>query len=475
MVEKKHGITDCEIGDDLTCVHCGFKFRRQTSRRECPVIRVDQAALVAKRLSWASRLSTYAEALARWFAAGRPRRSQQRIDELLEVCRGCPKYRGGACSSCGCRVNASSIGVLNKLAMATESCPESKWLADHAEPVTESQSLRVGFVLPCLMLGGVESWLWSIIRHWDAESGVSFSGVALTSGSLSPEMVAIVNELGPVVAPIEGPGVTQAPNATDAIHALGRVSDVLVVWGISGDHVLAAKSTGKPIVGVIHAVSDWWTPQAAPYVDYWVSVHEVAARSVPAGKAYQLIGNGVDVERCQSTLTRTQARKRLGVPADARVFGYVGRFSSSGEKRHKEIAKALEHLPDDWWCVMAGGGRPDQVPEPHPRLRIVPATRQIGDVMRACDIGVIASEHESWCLVADEWHAAGVPLISTRVGAIVDAVQWLPDRPVAEQIAHAIRSAYAPSPGLRPERTSEAMSAAWSQFCQGLALTDAGS
>jgi hypothetical protein len=360
--------------------------------------------------------------------------------------------------------------------MATESCPENKWFADHVEQVATSPAVRVGFVLPCLMLGGVESWLWSIIRHWGQESGVAFAGVALTSGSLSPEMVAIVNEMGPVVAPIEGPGVTQSPNATDAIHAVGKVSDALVVWGVNADHVLAAKSTGKPIVGVIHAVSDWWTTRAAPYVDRWVSVHEVAARSVPEGKAYQIIGNGVDVERCQSALSKQEARERLGVPADARVYGYVGRFSSSGEKRHKQIAKALEYLPGDWWCIMAGGGRADQIPEPHPRLVIVPATRQIGDVMRACDVGVVASEHESWCLVADEWHAAGVPLVATRVGAIVDAVEWLPDYPDADSIAQQVERAWGQqSPGLRPERTSQAMSAAWAQMCQGLILTVAGS
>ena len=465
MVAKKHGITDCEIGDDLKCVHCGFQFRRATQRRECPVIQVDKAALAAKRLSWASRLSNYAEALAKWFKAGRPRRQQTRIDELLETCKGCEKYRNGACSSCGCRVNSSGIGVVNKLAMATEACPIGKWSADYvgdAQTQADPKTIRVGFVLPCLMLGGVESWLWSIIRHWGPESGVAFSGVALTSGSLSPEMVSLVNALGPVVAPFESAGVTQAPTAIDAIQSIGKVSDVLVIWGIGADAVMTAKASGARVVGVAHACREWWTPQAE-HVDHWVSVHEVAAGSIPPGKPYDVIGNGVDVERCQSTLTRTEARERLGLPATAKVYGYVGRFSSAGEKRITQISEAIRHLPEDWWGVMVGSGR--AVPTPHERLIVAPATRSIGDVWRAVDVGVIASEHESWCLAADEIHAAKRPLVSTRVGAIVDATEWLPQPPTAQDIAAACQRAYGrPVPGLRPERTSAAMAAAWAEY-----------
>ena len=66
-----------------------------------------------------------AGAFARWAGAGFKMRTQEQIDERLAICQACDKFNGDACSVCGCNCNAT--GLLNKLALASESCPEGKW------------------------------------------------------------------------------------------------------------------------------------------------------------------------------------------------------------------------------------------------------------------------------------------------------------------------------------------------------------
>jgi glycosyltransferase involved in cell wall biosynthesis len=127
-----------------------------------------------------------------------------------------------------------------------------------------------------------------------------------------------------------------------------------------------------------------------------------------------VIENGVDIERCQSTLTRVQARERLGLSPLGWIVGYVGRFS--GEKRVRSIAKAAELLPDGWRLVLVGRGA--DIPPPSDRVTILPPVENVGDVWRACDVAVVASDAEGYCLAAVEALAAGKPLASTRVGVV---------------------------------------------------------
>jgi len=78
-----------------------------------------------------------AKATARWVAAGSPVRSEERIREIHAICEGCDKYfeqrpGWGKCKVCRCRLNIT--GKLNKILMATESCPKIPplWGADVA-------------------------------------------------------------------------------------------------------------------------------------------------------------------------------------------------------------------------------------------------------------------------------------------------------------------------------------------------------
>jgi hypothetical protein len=76
-------------------------------------------------------------AIGKWTKAGKPVRSQQRVNELLAICKVCPYMstaKGGAtyCGKCGCPINDGMDAMKNKLAMATEACPLNPplWIAE---------------------------------------------------------------------------------------------------------------------------------------------------------------------------------------------------------------------------------------------------------------------------------------------------------------------------------------------------------
>jgi hypothetical protein len=68
----------------------------------------------------------FAAAMARWTLAGMPRRTQAEIDERLAICQACPFLQNNHCTKCGCAC-VEQNRLVNKLALATEKCPEGKW------------------------------------------------------------------------------------------------------------------------------------------------------------------------------------------------------------------------------------------------------------------------------------------------------------------------------------------------------------
>jgi hypothetical protein len=68
----------------------------------------------------------FAAAMARWTLAGMPRRTQAEIDERLAICQACPHLHNNHCTKCGCAC-VEQNRLVNKLALATEKCPEGKW------------------------------------------------------------------------------------------------------------------------------------------------------------------------------------------------------------------------------------------------------------------------------------------------------------------------------------------------------------
>jgi glycosyltransferase involved in cell wall biosynthesis len=212
---------------------------------------------------------------------------------------------------------------------------------------------------------------------------------------------------------------------------------------------------------------------AAPFVDKWVAVSPAAVAPVPvAAEQVEVIPNGIDADRCGSILTQPEARRRLGLPQGGKVVGYVGRLSP--EKRIREIVAAADLLPDGWLLLCVGDGK-ERSRVTGARVTHVPTTDAVGDVWRACDVAVVASEAEGYCLSAVEAVAAGVPLASTAVGicpeipGVVTIDQPAEPRAIAAAIVEADRRGVDPRAAEWVTRASAAvMAERWAKWLNAI-------
>jgi len=74
------------------------------------------------------KLLTYAAAVRRWIAAGRPTRTDAETKRIYEtICRPCDHFDAGGCRRCGCKLDPHAPALINKIRMKTETCPEGEW------------------------------------------------------------------------------------------------------------------------------------------------------------------------------------------------------------------------------------------------------------------------------------------------------------------------------------------------------------
>lgn len=96
----------------------------------CP--KVTPVVVDADPSSFTEQAIRYGQAIARWAAAGFPRRSRKEQEANLAICKPCQFYKDNRCThqACGCQLESRLSGK-SKIAMATEECPLKLWLATH--------------------------------------------------------------------------------------------------------------------------------------------------------------------------------------------------------------------------------------------------------------------------------------------------------------------------------------------------------
>lgn len=76
------------------------------------------------------QLLSYKGALSEWVKAGKPTRTQQEVEKIIEkFCKKCDWYdrKAHRCKGCGCKVSKSSIAIINKVKMGNQHCPKGLW------------------------------------------------------------------------------------------------------------------------------------------------------------------------------------------------------------------------------------------------------------------------------------------------------------------------------------------------------------
>jgi glycosyltransferase involved in cell wall biosynthesis len=144
-------------------------------------------------------------------------------------------------------------------------------------------------------------------------------------------------------------------------------------------------------------------------------------------------GNGLDVSRFADDVlpTRAEARERFGLPAEAIVVGFVGRFT-----RDKGIAdltqvftSALRQRPDVWLLLVGQFEDGDPVPadiratiEHDEHIVTVPWLDHPGVAYRAMDLLAFPSYREGLPNVPLEAQLCDVPVVGYAATGTVDAV-----------------------------------------------------
>lgn len=216
-------------------------------------------------------------------------------------------------------------------------------------------------------------------------------------------------------------GWSQIPARDVLVARLARPDRVVVSlhlpvdWDVAGE---AARRRTRWGARLAHAIVPCSVPVGAI----------VSGAGVPADKLHVIPG-GIPVPL--GDVARAQARKQLGLPADAFVIGSVARMVP--EKGHADLLTAFEALPTSDGApahlVLQGDGplRADIearataiAPD---RVHFVPEDADTAVLYAASDVFALPSHAEGWPLVLMEAAFRGLPTVATAVGGVAEEVQ----------------------------------------------------
>ncbi|HVN44267.1 MAG TPA: glycosyltransferase [Steroidobacteraceae bacterium] len=153
---------------------------------------------------------------------------------------------------------------------------------------------------------------------------------------------------------------------------------------------------------------------------------------------------GVDAEIFNPACRSDTLRKSLGLPADARVLVYAGRFAE--EKNLPLLLQAFARLGAPYHLLLIGGARHAR---PAANVTMMPYRRdshELAQWLASADALVHAGTQETFGLVILEAMACGRPVVAARAGAfpefVDDSVGMLAEPHSAAGMAEAIAALY---------------------------------
>jgi len=151
---------------------------------------------------------------------------------------------------------------------------------------------------------------------------------------------------------------------------------------------------------------------------------------LPAGKVVT-IPNAVDAVRLAATRGRGEARRALGLPADAEVVLSLGALTWEKDPLgHVRVAgQVLAERPRAWHLVVGNGPLRGAVEAAvggngaGARVRLLPARDDVGDLLAASDVLLFASCSEGMPATVIEAGMAGLPVAGYAVAGVSEVVE----------------------------------------------------
>jgi glycosyltransferase involved in cell wall biosynthesis len=303
--------------------------------------------------------------------------------------------------------------------------------------------LTVLYVIWSLQMGGAERVVADLARSLDRR--------------VFRPLVCCLNFKGHLAEPLERDGVPvyslgKRPKLDLAVLLklvrLMRRENVAVVhthlWTSSFWGRLAAALARVPVVVVTEHNLDTWRRThhlladrlLGRVTDDWVFVsREVESfyRSrleIPPDRGH-VVHNGIDLAPLRRPVDRAAARARLGLPADARVAGVVGRLEA--RKGHRFFLEAMAAVaarePGTLGLIVGDGKEREEILARRDALGLAETVRLVGywpdlaEALAALDVFVLPSVMEGHPLAILEAMAAGKPVVATEVGGNAEAVE----------------------------------------------------
>jgi glycosyltransferase involved in cell wall biosynthesis len=141
-----------------------------------------------------------------------------------------------------------------------------------------------------------------------------------------------------------------------------------------------------------------------------------------------VIPNSVDMERFSPEKTRPVLRREYGIPEDQFCFGIIARLS--GEKRHGDFIEAAKSVhathPGTRFFIVGDGVERDHIRAAingsEDYIHMTGMRRDVPDVLKSLDAFVLCSEVESLPLSIREAMSMELPVITSDVGGVREAV-----------------------------------------------------
>ena len=122
-------------------------------------------------------------------------------------------------------------------------------------------------------------------------------------------------------------------------------------------------------------------------------------------------------------ITPGDARRRLGLPVDGVIIGFVGRLTAI--KRPDRFLRLAAAVPEATFVIFGDGPLREKVLKDAaelPNVRVLTWNSNVSLVFGALDIGVLTSDNEGVPLSLIEAATLGIPVVATDVGGVREIV-----------------------------------------------------